>query len=153
MTAWIVISVLVCLPMLVCVPRIFSRLRVSGEDPTRFEGWWFRHYTLATYTGYASDVLKRGDAYVTGSISSTVELHGVGGGGNGFTAPVAKITGKTKTDVVVVDTFVLNNPTDHPASFSVNGFDAQIGDGHAVSVASLRRRKAQVATASPAGAK
>jgi Short C-terminal domain len=140
MTAWIVISVLVCLPMLALLPRAFSRLRVSGEDPTRFEGPWFRHYTLATYTGYASDVLKRGDSYVTGSISSTVEHHSVGGG-YGITAPVAKITGKTKTDVVVVDTFVLSNVTGQAASFSVNGFDAQIGDGHVVSVASLRRRK------------
>jgi hypothetical protein len=139
MTAWIAISVLVCLPMLVSVPRVFSRLRVSSEDPTRFEGWWFRHYALAAYTGYASDVLKRGDAYVTGSISSTVEHHGVGG--YGITAPVAKITGTTKTDVVVVDTFVLDDGRGRPASFSVKGFDAQIGDGHAVSVASLRRRK------------
>jgi len=136
MTAWIVISVLVCLPMLLLAPRVFSQLRVSAEDPTRFEGRWFRHYSLAAYTRYASDVLKRGDAYVTGSINSTIEHHA----GSVGIIPVAKVTGKTETEMVVVDTFILNDRSGQPASFSVNGFDAQIGDGHCVSVASLQRR-------------
>ena len=131
MTTWITLSVIALLPLLLRTPKALSPLRVNADEPSRFSGV-FRRYAIHTFTGYASDVGKRGDSYTKGTITSTMgtDLH------------PASVSGSIDTEVVVTDRFFLTDAQGQVQSFEQAGFEALVGNGHLVSLAwVIRGRK------------
>jgi hypothetical protein len=137
-TTWITLSVIALLPMLLRAPKALTSLRISSDDQSRFSGM-FRRYAIHTFTGYASDVDKRGDSYTRGSISSTTSTnYDVTASFNHSTS----VTGSIDTEVVITDRFFLSNEKGQSQSFEGTGFEAQVGNGHLVSLAwVIRGRK------------
>lgn len=130
MSTWITLCVIALVPMLLRIPKALSPLRVDAREPSRFSGV-FRRYAVHSFTGYASNVGKRGDSYTTGSVSSS-------GGSNGQTS----VTTSINTEVVVSDSFFLTDAQGQVKSFEGTGFDALVGNGHLVSLAwVIRGRK------------
>lgn len=128
---WITLSIIALLPLLLRAPKALTPLRISTDQPSRFSGL-FRRYAVHTFTGYASDVDKRGDSYTKGSISSTA----------GTDRNSATMTGSIDTEVVVTDRFFLTDAQGQVQSFEGTDFEAHIGNGHLVSLAwVIRGRK------------
>jgi len=133
--AWITVSVLALLPVLLRTRKIvFTPLRVSDKDPWRLAGPYWR-YKILTFTGYASDVAQRSDSYTTGSIGSSLGANGQG----------SSVRGSISTSVVVVDRFFLADDQGQAQSFQLSGFNAGIGEGHLVSVAWVKHGRAKKA--------
>lgn len=131
MNTWITLSIVALLPMLLRAPKALTPLRVSTDEPSRFSGM-FRRYAIHTFTGYASDISKRGDSYTKGSISSTASTD--------FNP--AGVTGSIDTEVVITDSFFLTDAQGQIQSFEGTGFEAQVGNDHLVSLAwVIRGRK------------
>jgi hypothetical protein len=134
-SAWITVSVIALLPVLLRTRKIvFTPLRVSDKDPWRLAGPYWR-YKILTFTGYASDVGQRSDSYTTGTIGSSL-------GANG---QVSSVRGSISTGVVVVDRFFLADDQGQAQSFQLSGFNAGIGEGHLVSVAWVKHGHAKKA--------
>ncbi len=112
------------IPMLLRTPKALSPLRVSRQDSSRFAGL-FRRYAIHTFTGFASDAVKRSDSYTAGKISSTM-------GSDGHPAYVG---GSIQTQVVVTDRFFLADSRGNTQAFEGSGFNARVGNGHVVSLA------------------
>jgi hypothetical protein len=124
LTDWILITALVCAPVLLRTPRFVFPLKVDPGDPTRFKGLWLRRYRIVTVTGWANDVAKGRHSVVTGSVTSRMNTDG----------GVIGVSGQTQTEVVVTDSFFLRCSDGHIESISVTGFEAHIANGHCVSV-------------------
>jgi hypothetical protein len=94
----------------------------------------FRRYAIHTFTGYASDVGKRGDSYTSGSTNSTTTTTA--------DSRTTSVTNSIGTTVVVTDRFFLTNGEGRVQSFEGTNFEAQVGNGHLVSLAwVIRGRK------------
>jgi hypothetical protein len=117
--------------MLLRAPKALTPLRVSPGDPARFAGM-FRRYGIHAFTGYASDVGKRGDSYTKGSITATTTSD----------SSSASMTSSIDTTVVVTDSFFLTDSEGRVQSFEGTNFEARVGNGHLVSLAwVIRGRK------------
>jgi hypothetical protein len=123
-SAWISISIIAMIPLLLRSRKMLAPLRVSSADPSRFAGG-YRRYNIQTFTGHASDVGKRSDVIVTGSTGSKLGAHG----------ELASVHGSTSSSVVVTDSFMLTDALGDVRDFEVANFHAQVGDGQLVSVA------------------
>jgi hypothetical protein len=126
METWITWSIVALAPMLLRSPKALLPLRVSAGDSSRFAGL-FRRYAIHSFTGYASDVGKRSDTYTEGSIKSAMGTDG----------HPASVDGSVQSHVVVTDRFFLTDAQGKIESFEGAGFEANVGNGHLVSLAWL----------------
>lgn len=125
MTAWIVVSVLACLPLFFRTRRFFAPLELDSNDPFRFAPPHDK-YRLTAFTGVASDVNKRADAHVSGSISGSSYVYKGTGEGT--------VRGEISTKIVEHDQFFLTGANGEVRPFKFTDSGIQIGTGHVVSV-------------------
>ena len=129
---WITLSVVALLPILLRTRKLLMPMRVSASDPWRMAGG-YRRYKIQTFTGRASGVTQRGDAYTSINVGSRMGADG----------QIASVHGTGKTTVVVVDTFFLTDGIGETRSYQLAGFNAAVGEGHTVSVASVSKGRAK----------
>jgi hypothetical protein len=131
-SAWITLSVVALLPVLLRTRKLLTPMRVSASDPWRLAGP-YRRYKVHTFTGRASNVGQRSDTYVDGSVGSRL----------GSDGQVSSVHGSISSTVVVVDRFFLTDGLGQTQSYQLSGFNAAVGEGHTVSVAMVSKGKAK----------
>jgi hypothetical protein len=129
---WITLSVIALLPVLLRTRKLLMPMRVSASDPWRMAGG-YRRYKIQTFTGRASGVTQRGDAYIDITVGSRM----------GSDGQISSVHGTGKTTVVVVDTFFLTDELGQTQSYQLSGFNAAVGEGHTVSVAAVSKGRAK----------
>jgi hypothetical protein len=127
---WVTISILASLPIILRAWKHLGRLGVDPSDTSHFAGA-FRSRHIYTFTGFVGDINKAHDSVVTGEITSTL----------GELGQVQSVRGRTSTEVIVDDQFILTQPNGSAQSFQLQGFNIAIGTAHVVSVASTVRKR------------
>jgi len=123
MGIWITLSVVALIPMILHLPRFVTLLRVKEAHPNRFSGA-FMSNRIVTSTGWASDVGKRSEVHTSGKISSTL----------GANMNVQSVQGSVSSTTTILDNFFLTGAGGTVQPFQLTDFDAQVGNGHLVSV-------------------
>jgi hypothetical protein len=123
MRVWITVSIIALIPMILHLPRFVTLLRVKEAHPNRFSGA-FMSNRLVSFTGWASDVGKRSEVHTSGKISSTL----------GADMNVQSVQGSVSSSTTVLDNFFLTSADGTVQPFKLTDFDAQVGNGHLVSV-------------------